>query len=113
MSTWPGHRWEYGHQPRLTSYVAEKAEHQPLDMIVLQVKKGADIRESGLVRMYKTTPFAQLKDRLRNKGENDSELVVRTSRGDFPVFDYETPFSVSSVRGVLIIVVEGVRMLMF
>jgi hypothetical protein len=100
MSTRPGHKWVYPHQPTLTSYVAEKAEHQPLDMIVLQVMLGTDYQEKILVRMYKTTPFVQLKDKLRKKDEHDTGLVVKGPRGDFPVFDYETPFSVSSVHCV-------------
>jgi hypothetical protein len=113
MSTWPGHRWVYQDRPTLTSYVVEKAEHQPLDMIVLQVMQGTDYQEKTLVRMDKTTSFVQLKDKLRKKDEDDSELVVRGPRGDFPVFDNETPLSVSSLRHVLIIVVEGSQMLMF
>lgn len=91
----PSNRWENQRQPRLTSHVL-KAAHQPLDIIVLQIKKGVDFRESMLVRMYKTTPFIQLKDKLRNKDEKNNELVVRTLKRDFPVFDNETPSSVSS-----------------
>jgi len=95
-------------QPRLTPYVV-KAVHQPLDTIVLQIKKGVDFQESMLVRMHKTTPFIQLKDKLRKKDEKDSKLVVRTPRGDSPVFDNETPSSVSRLHRVSIIVVEGVQ----
>jgi hypothetical protein len=95
-------------QPRLTPYVV-KAAHQPLDTIVLQIKKGVDFQESMLVRMHKTTPFIQLKDKLRKKDEKDSELVVRTPGGDSPVFDNETPSSVSRIQSVLIVVVEGVQ----
>jgi hypothetical protein len=61
------------------------------------------------VRVYKTTPFKQLKDKLRNKDEKDNELVVRTPKSDFPVFDNETPFSVSHVHRVLINLVEEVQ----
>jgi hypothetical protein len=85
----------------------------PLGIIILQVKKGAEFRESMVVLMYKTTPFVQLKDKLRKKDEDDSELVVKGSGGDYPVFDNETPLSVSSIHRVLIVVVEKVQTLMF
>jgi hypothetical protein len=114
MTTYSGmlsDRWENRDQPRLTSYVV-KAAHQPLDIIVLEIKKGVDFRERMLVRMYRTTPFIQLKNKLRNKDEKDGELVVRTPKRDFPVFDNETPSSVSHVHRVFIIAVERVRMLM-
>jgi hypothetical protein len=91
----PSNRWKNRRQPRLTSHVL-KAAHKPLDIIVLQIKKGVDFRESMLVRMYKRTPFIQLKDKLRDKDEKNNELVVRTLKRDFPVFDNETPSSVSS-----------------
>jgi hypothetical protein len=74
----------------------------PFGMIILQVKKGTDFRENMVVLMYKTTPFVQLKDKLRKKDEDDSELVLKTPRGNFPVFDNETPSSVSPVHRVLI-----------
>jgi hypothetical protein len=95
------------------SYLEAFFPPPPLDMIILQVKKGVDSRESMLVLMYKTTPFVQLKDKLRKKNEDDSELVVRRPKGHFPLFDNETPGSVSSVHRVLIVVVEEVQTLTF
>jgi hypothetical protein len=103
MTTYSGmlsNIWENRHRPRLTSYVV-KAAHQPHDIIVLEIKKGVDFQECMLVRMYRTTPFIQLKNKLRNKDEKDGELVVRSSKRDFPVFDYETPSSVSHVHRVV------------
>lgn len=48
-----------------------------------------------LVRMYKTTPFVHLKDELRDKDDTVSELAIKDSEGKFPVFDNDTPLSVS------------------
>jgi hypothetical protein len=81
----------------LTSWVALKPEHQPTDMIVLQIeiRKGINFQEKIIVRMHKTTPFVQLKDKLRKKDDKDSELVVGDPRGCYPVFDHETTLSVS------------------
>jgi hypothetical protein len=92
----------------LTSWVALKPEHQPTDMIVLQleIREGIEFQEKIMVRMHKTTPFVQLKDKLRKKNDNESELVADDPRGCYPVFDHETPLSVSFVRYSSIIVIE-------
>ncbi|KAG9838157.1 hypothetical protein KCU98_g10318, partial [Aureobasidium melanogenum] len=84
-----------GHQSMPTSYMFEKAKQQPADVIVLYIVKGIEYEERMLVRMYKTTPFVHLKDELRKKDDTVSELAIRDVEGEFPVFDYDTPLSVS------------------
>lgn len=82
-------------QPTTTSHMVGKLEHQPADIIILRILQDTDSQEKMLVRIRKTTPFAQLKDRLRSKDEDACELMVKDSRNEFPVFDNETPSSVS------------------
>lgn len=83
------------HQPMIPSNVVGEVENQPADVIIFRLERGADTQERMLVRIHKTTPLKQLKDRLRNKDEDACELMVKESRRDFPVFDNETPSSVS------------------
>lgn len=82
-------------QPTRTSHTIEKLEHQATDIIILRVLRGTDSQERLLVRIHRTTPFAQLKDKLRNKDGYACELMVTDTKRDFPVFDNETPSSVS------------------
>ncbi|KAG9684451.1 hypothetical protein KCU76_g12413, partial [Aureobasidium melanogenum] len=85
-----------GHQSPPISYLYEKAKQQPADVIVLYVVKGIEDEERMLVRMHKTTPFVFLKNKLRDKDDIISELAIKEPEGgEFPVFDYDTPLSVS------------------
>ncbi|KAH0372363.1 hypothetical protein KCU65_g1194, partial [Aureobasidium melanogenum] len=83
------------HQSGPTNYMWEKAKQQPADVIVLYIVKSIEDEERMLVRMNKTTPFILLKNELRNKDDTTSELAIKDLEGDFPVFDYDTPLSVS------------------
>jgi len=83
------------HQPTTPSNLAGKVKYQPTDVIILRIERGADTQERVLVRIHKTTPLKQLKDKLRNNDEDVCELIVKESRRDIPVFDNETPSSVS------------------
>ncbi|KAG9741490.1 hypothetical protein KCU73_g8916, partial [Aureobasidium melanogenum] len=85
-----------GHQSIPTSYMFEKAKQQPADVIVLYIVKGIEYEERMLVRMYKTTPFVLLKNELRDKDDIVSQLAIKDPEGgEFPVFDNDTPLSVS------------------
>lgn len=95
-----------------TNHMWEKARQQPADVIILYVVKGFEYEERMLVRMYKTTPFVHLKNELREKDDMISELAIKGSEGDFPVFDNDTPLSVSfSFRSVILAEIMGLNKL--
>ncbi|KAH0345441.1 hypothetical protein KCU83_g7788, partial [Aureobasidium melanogenum] len=92
----PRSRMTSRHQSMLTSYMFEKTKQQPADIIVLYIVKGIEYEERMLVRMYKTAPFVLLKNDLRDKDDTVSELAIKNPEGgEFPVFDNDTPLSVS------------------
>jgi hypothetical protein len=83
-------------QPILS--LKQKAEHQPAKIIIVEVRKGIAFKEKLIVRMYRTSSFSSLKAALNSDelGDDTHGLAIKDDEGGYyPVFDNDTPISVS------------------
>ncbi|KAH0145151.1 hypothetical protein KCU67_g12756, partial [Aureobasidium melanogenum] len=84
--------------PKPKSSSKQRVEHQPAEIIIVEVRKGTTFEEKLVVRMYRTSSFSSLKCALNSDelGDDTHGLAIKDDEGGYyPVFDNDTPISVN------------------